>query len=810
MSTSVAVGPAGAGRSAGSNPIALYLRWLHLQWPAGTVEKLPEVRPDGSTGVPGLYVVGDLTGVPLLKFSSDSGARAVQTIAADASFQSRKTEDGLLDLVIVGAGVSGMAAALEARKQGLRFELLEATEAFSTIVNFPKGKPIYTYPTDMTPAGELQFTERAAVKEGLLEELREKTVESGIAPRAARAEHIARKGGVLEVHLASGKALAGGEVVRAHRVIVGIGRSGNFRKLGVPGENLDKVYNRLHDPKDFCGQQVLVVGGGDSALETAIALGTCGAHVTLSYRKPEFSRPKPENIERLHALQVDPMAEVAVEEPSSERVTTAAGGFLGEHRKAGSVRLMLGSTVKEIREKEVVLVDADGQERTMPNEAVFSMIGREAPLGFFRKSGVSVTGEIRAAGWAGLAAFLLFCTWLYHWKGGKAIPLFGKLPEWLNPRPSEWWAALASAGGGMGAALQDPSTLLGTLKISASGPAFYYTLGYSLLVVVFGIRRIQSKRTPYVKVQTLVLMAVQCLPLFILPEILFPWMGHNGWFDGGLLGKIADSLFPAVSYGHGREYWRAYGLILAWPLNVYNWFSAQPLWGWLIIGVLQTFVLIPGLIYFAGKGAYCGWICSCGALAETLGDRQRHKMPHGPFWNRVNIVGQVILVVVSILMLLRIAGWVWPDSMAARAFKLGFDSYAWFVDLFLAGIIGYGVYFWYSGRVWCRFACPLAALMHVYARFSRFRILADKKKCISCNVCTSVCHQGIDIMNFANKGLPMEDPECVRCSACVQSCPTGVLTFGQVDPKTAQVLGEDPAWLAASPVQRVELKVRSA
>ena len=69
--------------------------------------------------------------------------------------------------------------------------------------------------------------------------------------------------------------------------------------------------------------------------------------------------------------------------------------------------------------------------------------------------------------------------------------------------------------------------------------------------------------------------------------------------------------------------------------------------------------------------------------------------------------------------------------------------------------------------------------MHIYARFSRFRIFPEKKKCISCNVCTSVCHQGIDIMSFANKGLPMEDPECVRCSACVQQCPTGVLSFGR-------------------------------
>ncbi|MBM2842000.1 MAG: FAD-binding protein, partial [Bacteroidetes bacterium] len=125
-------------------------------------------------------------------------------------------------------------------------------------------------------------------------------------------------------------------------------------------------------------------------------------------------------------------------------------------------------------------------------------------------------------------------------------------------------------------------------------------------------------------------------------------------------------------------------------------------------------------------------------------------------------------------------------------------NYKYVVDLFLAGAVGYGAYFWFSGRVWCRFACPLAALMHIYARFSRFRILANKKKCISCNVCTSVCHQGIDVMNFANKGLPMEDPECVRCSACVQSCPTGVLQFGQIDRSTGAVIKIDG--LDASPV----------
>ena len=120
-------------------------------------------------------------------------------------------------------------------------------------------------------------------------------------------------------------------------------------------------------------------------------------------------------------------------------------------------------------------------------------------------------------------------------------------------------------------------------------------------------------------------------------------------------------------------------------------------------------------------------------------------------------------------------------------------NYYHLVDIFLAGIVGVGCYFWLSGRVWCRFACPLAALMHLYARFSKFRIFAEKEKCISCNVCTTVCHQGIDVMGFANKGRPMEDPQCVRCSACVQSCPTGVLSFGRYDASGTPVLDTLPA-----------------
>jgi ferredoxin len=359
-------------------------------------------------------------------------------------------------------------------------------------------------------------------------------------------------------------------------------------------------------------------------------------------------------------------------------------------------------------------------------------------------------------------------------------------------------ALLAGFGGRIAAAAREPRTLIGTLAISAAGPSFWYTLAYSMIVVAFGIRRIRRRGMPYVTAQTLCLMAVQVLPLFLLPELLLPWLDHRGQLPKG----FADALFPVVSYGHGREFWRAYGLILAWPLDVYNIFTHRPLWWWIGIGFVQTFVLIPLAIRWFGKGVYCGWICSCGALAETLGDDHRHKMPHGPGWNRLNAAGQVVLAAAVLLLLLRIAGWALPPgNWADLVFEPFKERYKWTVDVFLAGVVGYGTYFWWSGRVWCRFFCPLAALMHIYARFSRFAIVADKKRCISCGLCTAVCHQGIDVMSFANRGLPMQDPECVRCSACVHDCPTGTLQFGQVRGDGALIRLDT---LLASPVLRRE------
>jgi thioredoxin reductase/NAD-dependent dihydropyrimidine dehydrogenase PreA subunit len=700
-------------------------------------------------------IVGDLTGIPLLKFALDSGARAVRSIVAEAGFTPSDSAEGVLDLAIVGGGVAGIAAAVEAKRQGLRFEVYEASSTFSTLRNFPAQKPIFTYPTEMTPAGDLCVA--ATVKESLVEELEAQRVAEGIEPVALRVACLRRQRGLIHV-----VDVEGGPDRRAHRAIIAIGRSGDHRQLGVPGEARAEVSNRLHDPQEYRDQDVVVVGGGDSAIETAVALADAGARVTLSYRGERFTRPKPINIERLE-VRLD----------------------------VGTIAAEMNSLVRRIDETEVTLQQSDGSTRQVASQAVFVMIGREAPLEFFRRSGIAIQGELSKGRVAACVAFVSFCVAFYHWKSYSWFPF-----ESLDPRV---WI------GGLGLSDLDPQSVRYTILRSAEGPSFYYTLLYSTLVGVFGFRRMAYRKTPYVKVQTWTLMLVQWIPLFLLPEVLLPWLGRNEWFiDGAPLRGVADLFWESYDGGFGveRAYWRSYGFILAWPLMVYNWFTPEPLVAWLVIGFLQTFVLIPWLVWRYGKGAFCGWVCSCGALAETLGDRHRHKMPHGPNWNRLNMLGQLILAIAFGLMAFRIWGWAFPGGFVDNHFDGWIQgksvlTYKWSVDVLLAGVLGVGLYFWFSGRVWCRFACPLAALMHIYARFSQFRIFSEKKKCISCNVCTSVCHQGIDVMSFANKGLPMNDPQCVRCSACVQSCPTAVLRFGRVDGEGVVVLDGLDASLTA-------------
>ena len=231
-----------------------YTHWLHGQWPAGLVEKFPEVNEDGTTTVSGIRITGDLTGIPLLKFAVDSGAKAVQDILNEPDFrQKRGVAKDILDLAIVGAGVSGVSAAMEAKKADLNFQVFEAKRPFSTVIDFPKGKPIHTYPSDMTPAGD--FVVSADVKEDLLDEMEQQRQKAGIDVLPERVDHLERKSEFIVVHHGDQQGQT-----KALRALIAIGKSGNYRKMNSPGEGLNKV------------QIDLIAGDKETALGDAYAL----------------------------------------------------------------------------------------------------------------------------------------------------------------------------------------------------------------------------------------------------------------------------------------------------------------------------------------------------------------------------------------------------------------------------------------------------------------------------------------------------------------------------------------------------------
>ncbi len=719
-----------------------YVDWLHLQWPGGSEEPLPRVEADFSTDVPGLFVVGELTGIPLLKHAVDSGARVARRLLPECE----QSPEGIVPLVIVGGGVSGLSAAVEARRLGIDFQWFEAARMLETVENYPIGKPIFTDPPGHSPQSTLELPSEAGLsREGLLESLQKQALDRDLKPQLAILDSIQRKGESLQLNWSHG------ESIHAHRVVLALGRSGEHRRLEVPGEDLDHVSPICHDPGAYRDRNVLVVGGGDSACEVAIALAEGGAKVHLSHRSP--------TLKSASATQQQRVANVTAR---------------------GSLTVLPETTIQKIGESEVELLGTDRKRITLPATSVFTLIGRKPPVELLRRCGLKMHGDRGAFWWASLVGCMVFFFLLYHWKRtGVAIPIaekwrsIGGFPAGLD----RWWSEWFPQG----------SSLLGSLTPAMDQPGFWYSLLYTLLVLIFGLRRMRKRPSPYIRRQTWCLFWIQAIPLFLLPYWILPWLGTQGIFDAGVGQSVADALFPFS--GDSREYWRAFGLILAWPLFFWNIFTDQPLIVWCVISVIQTFVLLPWAIHRWGKGVYCGWICSCGALAETLGDDHRHKMPRGDRPKSWNLIGQGMLLLCLLMLVGRVMSWTLPESTIGQwgqALALGIQkgipliNYEWFVDLFLSGILGVGLYWHFSGRTWCRFVCPLAALMNIYARFSRFRIFADKSRCISCNVCTTQCHQGIDVMTFARQGLPMADPQCVRCGACVHDCPTDVLRFGKM------------------------------
>jgi len=309
---------------------------------------IPMVSPEFETSVQGIYVAGELGGMGLIRNALEQGRQAVEAI-----HRARPRGGGTMDLVIVGAGPAGFGASITAKHHGLRFVTLEQDSLGGCVFQYPRGKLVMTQPVTLPIVGRIRISTTS--KEDLLEFWRgvEQRVELPIQYQE-RVESIERHGDHFLVRTARA-------VYPARTVLLAIGRRGTPRKLGVPGEELPKVVYHLIDPEQYAGQRVVVVGGGDSALESAAMLAEGrAASVVLSYRGDAFGRAKARNRTRVM-----------------------------EAERTGRLRVLLKSRVRRIDARSLEL-DVDGVSQTLDNDAVIVNAGGILPDEFLRQAGIAV------------------------------------------------------------------------------------------------------------------------------------------------------------------------------------------------------------------------------------------------------------------------------------------------------------------------------------------------------------------------------------------------------------------------------------
>jgi thioredoxin reductase/NAD-dependent dihydropyrimidine dehydrogenase PreA subunit len=311
---------------------------------------IPVIAGDFQTTVPGLYIVGELGGMGLIYNAVTQGVQCVRGFAKEVPAAS----DGVHQVLVVGAGPAGLASALAAMDAGLDVVTVDQENAGGTILQYPRRKIVMTRPFELPGYGPVMLHEVS--KESLLELWEDVMAKTGLKVRTkVKVDSMVQDdAGVFVVQTSDGE-------IKAHRVVLAIGRRGTPRKLGVPGEDGSNVAYRLLEPENYADTKCLVVGGGDAAVEAAMSLGDAGATaVVLSYRKDAFGRIKPKNQERLEASVAE-----------------------------GKVELVMSSTAKEIRPDGVTL-DVSGEVRELENDYVFVFAGGILPTKFLAASGVEV------------------------------------------------------------------------------------------------------------------------------------------------------------------------------------------------------------------------------------------------------------------------------------------------------------------------------------------------------------------------------------------------------------------------------------
>ncbi len=319
---------------------------------------LPHVSQEFETNIPGLYIAGELGGMGLIKNAIEQGKQAVTYFTKKLNKQAQ-TE---YDLIIVGAGPAGISASLTAAKNKLRFLTLEQDTLGGTIYNFPRSKIIMTSPVELPMHGKLKMKETS--KPELLEIWHSILKENKISINEnEKVESIAKIKDRFEVKSSKG-------IYTSKGVIIAIGRRGSPRKLGVPGEEREKVAYRLMEPELISNKKILVVGGGDSAIEAALMLSQSGQNmVGLSYRSDSFSRIKPKNLEN-------------ITEASFQK----------------KVDIIFNSNIKEILGDKVILAFNNSDKLLeLENDLVYILAGGLLPTDFLQKTGIHITKKFGEA-----------------------------------------------------------------------------------------------------------------------------------------------------------------------------------------------------------------------------------------------------------------------------------------------------------------------------------------------------------------------------------------------------------------------------
>jgi thioredoxin reductase (NADPH) len=328
-----------------------------VMFPEGGVPpslKVPEIDENFQTAIPGQYLIGEVAGKPLVKNAANLGRAVVEhMLAMGMRAGALGRDDHHVDVAIIGSGPGGLSAALTCIQRGLSYVVLEKEQLIaSTIARYPKGKLIMAEPYDAMNVSLLPVFDSA--KEQLIPIWRELIDRVGVVIKQGESvETVSRgKDGMFDVRSTVAS-------YRAQRVVLSIGTRGKPRTLQVPGENLPKVFSLLDDPDEWRGRPVLVVGGGDSACEAALALADAGAKVMISYRGKGFSRAQPKNKQAIE-------------------------GYAAQ----GRIKAKLGSQVLAFEADSVTLALHDGSQKRYPNEGTFVLIGADPPVQWLEKMGI--------------------------------------------------------------------------------------------------------------------------------------------------------------------------------------------------------------------------------------------------------------------------------------------------------------------------------------------------------------------------------------------------------------------------------------